>query len=797
MSWGVALRNAVGLGLGGIPSLLNAKLYAILNFDFLSGGFDSRIEFSRTTNATLIGSDGQLQYAPHNLLTYSEQFDNAAWAEQQGSVTPNAAASPDGTQTADLFIPNTAAGDHGLVALLASQDLSLTRTFSIYLKESGLTTFAIYVRNNAQTIGIQGDVDLSAGTITASNYGSPISVLTPTITSVGNGWFRCTVGGALSATTETLRLGILRNFTGNDTDGIIVWGAQLNVGALQPYHSTTVKNLVGYSQDFDNAAWNKNGATITTDIVSAPDGSLTADKLIPDTSTGPHYVTPNPGIAFIVGQVVTYSVYAKAAELTFLQLIFTGIGPAASNLTAGFNLTTGIAGTPTAGSTSSIVSVGNGWYRCSITVSVATAGTPTQQIRPSLNSSSTPSSYTGDGTSGIYIWGGQMSDSASLDPYVYNKGAAPTASVYYGPRFDYDPATLAPKGLLIEEQRTNSLRNNMMVGAVAGSPGTLPTYYGGTTTGGVVTRTIVGTGVEDGITYIDVRFQTTGANNASIRFENGNVIAASPAQVWASAVYVKLVAGSLSNISEARNIIFEYDAAGAFLVSNYLIFTPTSAPLSQQRYLHTKTMVNALTTFVLSGVSLNFTGAGDATIRIGMPQLELGTFSTSVIPTTTAAATRAADVASMTGANFSNWYNPVEGTLVTTTLAINQTLPPNRFVSTMDDGTLSNIIGAYIDTSLNATSFVVNGGVAAYQEVITTVSNTSPNSIAVTYKANDFMSAANGVLGIPDTSGAIPVVNKITFGNRSDGARPLNGHIRSFQYYPTRLPNNVLQALTT
>jgi len=150
----------------------------------------------------------------------------------------------------------------------------------------------------------------------------------------------------------------------------------------------------------------------------------------------------------------------------------------------------------------------------------------------------------------------------------------------------------------------------------------------------------------------------------------------------------------------------------------------------------------------------------------------------------------------MTGANFSNWYNPVEGTLLTTTLAINQTFPPNRYVSTMDDGTTNNIIGAYIATDLNSASFVVNGGVAVYQQVITTVSNTLPNSIAVTYKANDFMSAANGVLGIPDTSGAIPVVNKITFGNRSDGARPLNGHIRSFKYYPRRLSNAELQALT-
>jgi len=68
-----------------------------------------------------------------------------------------------------------------------------------------------------------------------------------------------------------------------------------------------------------------------------------------------------------------------------------------------------------------------------------------------------PPSYNknGDGTSGIYIFGAQLSDSASVDPYVYQPVAAPTSTAYYGPRFDYDPVTLAPKGLLIEEQRVN------------------------------------------------------------------------------------------------------------------------------------------------------------------------------------------------------------------------------------------------------------------------------------------------------------------------------------------------------
>jgi len=98
MSWGVALRNSVGLGLGGIPSLLNSLNGAgapDVLFDFAgTGTLDPRITFSRTSNATQFDSAGNLVYAPHNLLTYSEQFDNTAWTPAEISVTTNSVVAP-------------------------------------------------------------------------------------------------------------------------------------------------------------------------------------------------------------------------------------------------------------------------------------------------------------------------------------------------------------------------------------------------------------------------------------------------------------------------------------------------------------------------------------------------------------------------------------------------------------------------------------------------------------------------------------------------------------------------------
>ena len=83
---------------------------------------------------------------------------------------------------------------------------------------------------------------------------------------------------------------------------------------------------------------------------------------------------------------------------------------------------------------------------------------------------------------------------ASTGTYYNSAGVLSSAAVNEA-RLDYNPSTLAAQGLLIEEARTNSIRNNTMVGAVAGTPGTICTNWNATPTN----RTIVGTGTENGI----------------------------------------------------------------------------------------------------------------------------------------------------------------------------------------------------------------------------------------------------------------------------------------------------------
>jgi len=234
----------------------------------------------------------------------------------------------------------------------------------------------------------------------------------------------------------------------------------------------------------------------------------------------------------------------------------------------------------------------------------------------------------------------------------FNSAGVLTSAAIDAPRFDYNPSTLVAQGFLIEEARTNIIRNNTMVGAVAGTPGTLPTNWS-VGTGGLtgITREIVGTGTESGITYIEVRLSGTPSGAGTYLFvtETSTGVAALNAQTWTNSAYFKLQAGSLAGVTAVRLYFQENNSGGGYLTEqNIAITNPTSAALSTQRASATRTLNQATTAFLQTGFNLQLSGAAiDITLRIGLPQLELGAFATSVIPTTTTALTRSADVASV------------------------------------------------------------------------------------------------------------------------------------------------------
>jgi hypothetical protein len=519
---------------------------------------------------------------------------------------------------------------------------------------------------------------------------------------------------------------------------------------------------------------------------------LTADKLVENTANSTHILVSNsPSLSS--GSFYTCSVYAKAAERTRFAIQI-GTGSEAFGAAVPFAIFDVSNGTTSSVSsaTANMVFVGDGWYRCTLTT-IATTTTAATAVRFKL-ATVAGDSYTGDGTSGLFIWGAQLSDSASLDPYVYNPAAAPASTAYYGPRFDYDPVTLAARGLLIEEQRTNSIRNNTMVGAVAGTPGTLPTNWVMVSLSGL-TQEIVSVGSAAGINYIDIKVSgtTTSASNVAFSFDGATSIAASSGQTWAGSSYFAIVGGGLTNVSSAVLRVIERTGAGAFVAQTDSDISAATSSLS--RFSATRTL-GATAGAVQYGILLTIASgvAIDITLRIGLPQLELGAFATSVIPTSTAAATRAADVATMVGDNFANWFNAVEGTLFADAQSVRPTTDTTRILC-ISDTTANN---SYRITATNtAVLAVVTAGATEATASPSYVAN-AVNKYALAYKANDFAATVNGASPGTDTSVVLPVVNQMELGVLAAGASGsrLCGHIRRIAFINRRVSNAELQAIS-
>jgi len=535
-------------------------------------------------------------------------------------------------------------------------------------------------------------------------------------------------------------------------------------------------NALTYSEDFSNAAWTKQSSvSVSTNTTVAPDGTTTADTITADSGFGVYQQ-----LIVNIGRQVTQSVYLRAGTAT--AVMFRDDTGAGRHIVV--NPSTGVI-TSTSGTLidSGSISMGNGWYR--IYMSYAADAT---LVRGVVRPNSAGSGQT------FIVWGGQTSFypveggvTSSLTTYYPT-----TTAAYYAPRFDYNPSTLAPLGLLIEEQRTNSIRNNTMQGAVAGTPGTLPTNWS-VIGGSGLTRTIVGTGTEDGITYIDVNLAgTTSSTEVSIIPENATATVAANGQTWTTSTFVRVVGGSLTNITTTRQIIIFADSGGGVLTAPATTFTPTTAALKTQRQSASGTATNASTARVYYRVDLVYSSgvAIDITLRIGLPQLEQGAFATSVIPTTTTALTRNADVASMTGTNFSSWYNQSEGTLYTQAAGVSGT-----YIA-LDDGTTNERNVLYFASATQPRYFVSSGGITSCDIIAGTIVANSNNKLAGAYKVNDFAVSLNGAAAVTDISGNVATPNQLRFGRNVANAGFLNGHIGKFAFYPTRLANSTLQALT-
>ena len=444
---------------------------------------------------------------------------------------------------------------------------------------------------------------------------------------------------------------------------------------------SAVTNLLLRSEEFNDAYWIKSGATISSNVTAAPNGFTTADKLVETATSGQHIVYA--GSLGLASNIYTASVYAKAAERTELSIF---IDTSVTRRTQYFNLSTGALGASSGGITSAIQAVGNGWYRCSVTLNAAES---LLNVAYTVSFSGS-NSYLGDGTSGIYLWGAQLEQASTVGEYI------PTTSVINSaPRFDHNPTTGESLGLLVEEARTNLLLQSENFGTTWAANGLLAFGSGSTLNAltapdGQTTADLITENTSNSQHNVNQTSTTTGAKRFSVFAKQGP-----------GARLLRLIDFNATDGAQGETY---FNLSTGAVVSGP--GTIQALPNGWYRCSIQSTTTVTSTYFIsiaTSALAFAYTGDGASGVYLWGAQLEVGAFPTSYIPTTSATATRAADVASITGANFgvtrtnlivrseefdnASWVK----TDLTVTANTNETVAPNGIntAELYDDGTNS------------------------------------------------------------------------------------------------------------
>lgn len=554
------------------------------------------------------------------------------------------------------------------------------------------------------------------------------------------------------------------------------------------------ENLFTQSQNFSSSNWGKTQTTVFQNVALAPDGTITAAALLDNTTNAVHYISN--AVAVVSSAVAyTYSVFVKNNGLGFTAVnIFDGN----SNVTW-FNLTNVTVGTNAAGNTSSIVDAGNGWRRISVTRTV-TAG----NLYVNLYTSTADGlvTYAGDGASGLYIWGAQLEQRSAVSSYTATTTQPITNYIPVlqtapagVPRFEHNPVTGESLGLEIEEQRTNVLSVSSDFSSGTWNKQRLS----------VISNTMV---APDGTLTADKLVEDTTENNTHLIVQNMTL----SATTYTYSAYAK--AGERTKI----RLLVTSDAGGSFVDADLQAgtvgtvqvyssgFTGISSAITPvgngvYRVAYTFTAPAALAYVQISlrnnGGATIYTGDGYSGLYVWGAQLEVGGFATSYM---TSGSTRAADLTSMTGTDFTSWYNPVEGTLYAEWQKYGSVNFQTIFSVNDASSAGTNLIQLSHGSGAPNNSHRFDVNAAGASQVLTVLA--SPVALNTWYKSvgayafNNFASAINGGSAIVDTFGVVPVVTQSTIGMSGAGFVQLNGTIKRIAYYPKRLSNAELQEMT-
>lgn len=346
------------------------------------------------------------------------------------------------------------------------------------------------------------------------------------------------------------------------------------------------------------------------------------------------------------------------------------------------------------------------------------------------------------------------------------------------------------RGLQIEGIGTNLVRNPRCEGAVVGSPGTLPTYWSVSSVAGL-TQTVVGSGAENGVPGVYLRFSGTASAGGSVIILFDNTITAAQNDVVTASVFTKITAGTAI---DARVALSERSSSQTFLIDSSALYTPTT---TLQRLTHTRTLTDAAVAYVRHQITFTVTNGQtvDFTLFIGGPQCEKSPAATSLIlpPVgSPAQATRAAEDCIFTRAV------PVAFSKSFVAIPRRYPIPSGTEVLwQVDDGTTNNRIYVGRQYTGVVSLIAVVGGVTTANLTIGTVAENTEFKLAIRAANNDWAASLNGGAVVTNTTQSIPTGLTYERLGNTTGSFRWNGTIKQPAEFPTLLTNTQLQALAT
>jgi len=366
---------------------------------------------------------------------------------------------------------------------------------------------------------------------------------------------------------------------------------------------------------------------------------------------------------------------------------------------------------------------------------------------------------------------------ASTATFVGSNGLIQSAAINQA-RFDHNPTTLASRGLLIEESRTNERTySEDFSQATYGKTGVTISSVSDTSPSGGATIQKLLEDTSTGGHGVDWFVGSTGTQTLSVfaKADGRQWLRLNPLLIgnaWfdlQNGVLGTVQAGVVASITNYGNGWYRCSATATSVVSSSILIR--IAP---------------------SNNTLVYTGDGTSGIFLWGAQLEAGAFPTSYIPTTTASVVRSADVCSITGSAFSGFYNQSEGTMLANAFT---PASGDRTVLAADDNTANEMIRLRTEGT-NPFFKVTDGGSDVVAIDAGTVTANTAFKLIGAYKVNDFASSINGGSAVTDTAGTIPTVDRMRIG-AGQGGNTMCGCISAIRYFKKRLPDAKLQSLTT